>query len=181
MLEAKIVFTGPPNAGKTTAIGILSDTPPVVTDVVNHDASIGKERTTVGLDYGVVRLGEGEVVRLFGTPGQKRFDFMWGILARNAIGVVILMDNSQSKALEQLDEILDALCELLRHTACVVGVGRSEAHPDPSLDAYAKALEARGLLVPVVAVDVRLRDDVMMLIDLILSQAEARQCLESRE
>ncbi len=181
MLEAKIVFTGPPNAGKTTAIGLLSDTPPVVTDVANHDAALGKERTTVGLDYGVVRLGEGEQVRLFGTPGQKRFDFMWGILVRNAIGVVILMDNSQAQPLAQLTEILDALREALAGTACVVGVGRTEAHAEPPLEAYEQLLAARGMLVPVVAVDVRLREDVMMLIDLILSQAEARQALESGE
>lgn len=181
MLEAKIVFTGPPNAGKTTAIGILSDTPPLVTDVTNHDAALGKDRTTVGLDYGEVKLGEGESVRLFGTPGQKRFDFMWRILVRNAIGLVILMDNSQPEPLSQLTEILDALRESLAVTACVVGVGRSEQHPEPALERYTELLAERGLLVPVVAVDVREREDVMMLIELILSQAEARQALESDE
>src|SRR5207244_2145977 len=68
----KIVFTGTPGAGKTTAIGALSDTPPVVTDVRNTDASLGKENTTVGLDFGQVDLGDGQFVRLFGTPGQLR-------------------------------------------------------------------------------------------------------------
>jgi uncharacterized protein len=32
-MEFKIVFTGPPGAGKTTAIGCISDSAPVVTDV----------------------------------------------------------------------------------------------------------------------------------------------------
>src|SRR5262249_3830359 len=102
LMEAKIVFTGPPNAGKTTAIGALRDVPPIVTDVSNHDAGLAKMRTTVGMDYGLVSLGDGEQVRLFGTPGQSRFDFMWRILVRNAIGIAILIDNSQPEALAQL-------------------------------------------------------------------------------
>lgn len=39
MTEYKIVFTGSMGAGKTTAIGAVSETPPIVTDVTNTDAS----------------------------------------------------------------------------------------------------------------------------------------------
>jgi signal recognition particle receptor subunit beta len=177
-MEYKIVFTGPPNSGKTTAIAALSDVAPVVTDVSNHDASLGKERTTVGMDYGVLALGDGEHVRLFGTPGQKRFDFMWRILVRNAIGIVILVDNSQPDALAVLSEFLDSLHDVLAASSCVIGVGRLESHPDPGLDVFAELLAARGLVFPVIAVDVRVRDDVLMLVELLLSQAEARQTLE---
>ncbi len=34
-------------------------------------------------------------IRLFGTPGQSRFDFLWKILAKNALGMIILTDNSR--------------------------------------------------------------------------------------
>ena len=177
-LEAKIVFTGPPNSGKTTAIAALSDTVPVVTDVSNHDAALAKERTTVGMDYGVVSLGEGEHVRLFGTPGQKRFDFMWRILMRNAIGIAILVDNSQSDSLAVLCDFLDSLHDVLATASCVIGVGRTEEHPQPGLDVFSELLASRGMVFPVVAVDVRERDDVLMLVELLLSQAEARQTME---
>ena len=40
MTQHKIVFTGTPGAGKTTAIAMLSDIPPVVTEVRNTDASL---------------------------------------------------------------------------------------------------------------------------------------------
>ena len=50
MRDCKIVFTGTPGAGKTTAIAAISDTPPVVTDVPNRDPSLAKARTTVGAD-----------------------------------------------------------------------------------------------------------------------------------
>ena len=93
MTEYKIVFTGSMGAGKTTAIGAVSETPPIVTDVTNTDASHAKERTTVGLDFGQFTLDNGDRVRMFGTPGQSRFDFLWKILSKNAIGMIILADN----------------------------------------------------------------------------------------
>ena len=52
MKEYKILFTGSVGAGKTTAIGKISDVPPLVTDVRNTDRSVDKPLTTVGLDYG---------------------------------------------------------------------------------------------------------------------------------
>ena len=68
--ELKIVFTGPMGAGKTTAIAAISDTPPVLTDVVNNDhAAFDKDTTTVALDYGQIMLDNGVAVRLYGTPG----------------------------------------------------------------------------------------------------------------
>ena len=95
MNEYKILFTGTMGAGKTTAIGAVSETPPVITDVHNNDASHAKERTTVGLDFGQLTLENGDRLRLFGTSGQSRFDFLWKILSQNAIGMILLADNSR--------------------------------------------------------------------------------------
>ena len=128
-----------------------------MTDVANHDAGLAKTRTTVGMDYGVVALGAGQQVRLYGTPGQRRFDFMWRILVRNAIGIVILVDNSQPDPLADLREFVQALAPELQTTACVIGVGRHESHPVPGLDDLADALSGLGFVFPVVGVDVRER------------------------
>jgi len=76
MNEYKILFTGTMGAGKTTAIGQVTEIPPVITDVMNSDSSLAKARTTVGLDFGVLSLESGDRIRLFGTPGQARFDFL---------------------------------------------------------------------------------------------------------
>src|SRR5262245_30126910 len=81
--ELKIVFAGPMGAGKTTAICAISDVPPVSTEVRNTDQRVcAKEATTVALDFGQLRLEDGTVVMLYGTPGQERFSFMWDILCR---------------------------------------------------------------------------------------------------
>ncbi len=174
MNDLKIVFTGPPNAGKTTAIGAVSDRPPVKTDVRNTDATLGKELTTVGLDFGQVALGDGLSVRLFGTPGQERFEFMWRILANDALGLVILLDNSRPDPLRDFETYLEAYRDILPSMNCVAGIGRTDSHPNPPIDAFCDRMADRGFLFPVLPVDVRRRDDTLMLIDALISQAEAR-------
>jgi hypothetical protein len=56
------------------------------------DATPNKRTTTVAMDFGRITLGEDLVLYLFGTPGQRRFWFMWDDLVRGAIGAVILVD-----------------------------------------------------------------------------------------
>jgi uncharacterized protein len=170
MKEYKLLFTGTMGAGKTTAIAAISEVAPIVTDVANTDASVEKERTTVGMDYGVLTLENGDRLRLFGTPGQKRFDFLWKILAKNALGLIILTDNSRPDPLADLTMFLDGFADSLDTMPCAIGVGRLDTHPEPSLDRYADLLEARGLVLPIVPVDVRQRADVILLIDTLLAQ-----------
>lgn len=159
-------------AGKTTAIAAVSETAPVITDVANTDESSAKKLTTVGLDFGTLTLDNGERIRLFGTPGQGRFNFLWSILSVNAIGMVILIDNSRSDPRADLKVYLDAFSEHLGKIPCVIGVGRLSTHPDPGVDDYADMLAARNLPLPVIDVDVRRREDVILMIDMLLAQIE---------
>lgn len=171
--EHKILFTGTMGAGKTTAIAAVSEIPPVSTDVRNTDTSVAKVTTTVGLDYGELTLDNGEKLRLYGTPGQMRFDFMWRILARGALGVVILVDNSRPDPLADLDVYLDGFCELIAQTACVVAVGRMDSHPEPRIDAFTQRMHAKGVMRPVLAANVTDSQQVVQLLELLLLQLES--------
>lgn len=171
--EHKILFTGTMGAGKTTAIAAISEIKPLNTDVRNNDLSVSKAMTTVGLDYGELTLSEGETLRLYGTPGQQRFDFMWKILARGALGVVILVDNSRPDPLADLDIYLDGFAGLINEAACVVGICRTETHPIPDVDSFAARMEAKNVFSPVFAVDVRQPQQVLQLLDLLLLQLES--------
>ncbi|MES2824839.1 MAG: ATP/GTP-binding protein [Pseudomonadota bacterium] len=173
MKEYKLVFTGTTGAGKTTAIAAISEAPPVKTDVANTDESLHKESTTVGLDYGQINLLNGDRLRLFGTPGQTRFDFMWKILVKDAFGIIILIDNSRNDPLSDLNLYLNGFSQELLTTPCVIGVGRTETHIHPSLDDFSISLEKRNLILPVIPVDVRDKDDVNMLISILMAQTEA--------
>lgn len=171
--EFKILFTGPMGAGKTTAIGQLSDDDCVSTDVVNTDLEqCDKEMTTAGLDYGYISLPDGSGVRLYGTPGQERFRFMWPILANNAAGVILLL-NGEHPALEtHLDLYADAFANN-GDTPLVVGIGRISSDDFARIDRVTEKLAARQLFVPVISVDVRERDDVLLLVETLLCQIEA--------
>lgn len=172
MKEYKVIFTGTMGAGKTTAIASISETPPVVTDVLNTDPNSTKKNTTVGMDYGQLTLENGDRIRLFGTPGQLRFEFMWRILAQNALGLIILVDNSRPSPLADLDMYLDNFAKELETMPCSVGIGRMDTHATPSLDDFALHMEKRGLVLPVLPIDVRRRDEVVLLIDTMLAQLE---------
>jgi signal recognition particle receptor subunit beta len=174
MIEHKILFTGTTGAGKTTAIAAVSEIPPLNTDVRNTDPNVQKAMTTVGLDYGELTLENGDKLRLYGTPGQQRFEFMWKVLARGALGLVILIDNSQPDPLADLDLYLAGFAALIRDRSCVVAVGRMDSNPAPGLEVYASHLERRGVLCPVLPVDVRDAAQVVQVLELLLLQLEAR-------
>jgi len=172
----KIVFSGSMGAGKTTAIGAVSDIPPVTTDVMNTDTTQHvKATTTVGIDYGEVDLDHGEKLLLYGTPGQERFDYMWEILARRALGIIILVDNSRPDPVADLNRFLDVFEPFSDEGAIVIGIGRTEAHPQPKVEDYYREVEKRKLVLPIFAADVRRKKDVLLLLNALLSTLEARE------
>ena len=173
--ELKIVFAGPMGAGKTTAISVVSDVPPVSTEVVNNDqAAFAKEFTTVGLDFGRIALEDGTVVRLYGTPGQERFSFMWEIIGAGAIGTILLLDASSSTAMSDLRAQAEVFRRVAPEQPFVIGVGRTDPADDAHIEACTRILAEVGVSAPVLSVDVRKRADVLLLIETLLAILEAR-------
>jgi signal recognition particle receptor subunit beta len=170
--EYKLLFIGAMGAGKTTAIAAVSEIPPVSTEVFNSDKSaFDKDSTTVSMDYGRVTLADGDQLRLYGIPGQKRFSFMWSMLAKGAFGAVLLADASREDSLGEMSVFIDAFGELLKNGKGVLGVGRLADHK--MLAQYNRMLAERNIVIPVFSVDVRKKKDVLMLLDALFSQIEA--------
>jgi hypothetical protein len=178
--EIKIVFAGPMGAGKTTAIRAISDQPPVSTEVTHTDRNqadrkqSSKDTTTVALDFGQLALKDGTAVRLYGTPGQARFSFMWEILCKGSLGVILLVDGRSATALSDLEAYLDMLERLGPGQTFVVGVGRLPVDAGAELDRLAAAVAGREMAVPVFGVDVRRREDVLLLVETLLCILEMR-------
>jgi len=169
VIHNKIVFSGPVGAGKTTAIGAVSDLPPVTTDTLATDeAAALKPTTTVAMDYGVLLLDGGEKVHLYGTPGQDRFDFMRAILAEGAIGIILLVTSRRPDPVADLRHFVADFGRLIQRTHLAVGVTGMDVTRRPPLPAYRRALADAGVSAPVFETDARRREDVALLIQALL-------------
>ncbi len=160
-------------AGKTTAISALSEIPVINTDVrATDEAALRKERTTVAMDYGEMTLPDGQKLRIYGTPGQERFSYMWGILMEGALGLIILVDNAGDNPLGDLDLYLTHFRPYIEATTAVIGVTRMDVATEPGLEQYYDYLMQNDLQLPIFSVDVRERDNVVMMIEALVAMLE---------
>lgn len=166
----KIIFTGPVGAGKTTAIGAISEVPPVSTDVRCSDESIKiKATTTVAMDYSYITLDDGARVHLYGTPGQSRFDFMWQILTQGGIGLVLLINRDNPDPVEQMEFYLEAFSDFISQTGVVIGLTRSGMNDNATISDFQNKLYERQQIFPVFEIDARDKNDVSILVHSLLA------------
>ena len=165
MVESKIIFTGPVGVGKTTAIAAISNEPPIQTDATASDMTLDRKgHTTVAMDYGVIYLDEETKVHLYGTPGQERFDFMWEILSKGALGLVLMLDNTRPNPLKDMEFFFDSFKDLLKFAPIVVGITKMDLKSTPSIAVYQQFLAERKLNIPVFEVDGREPNDIKHLV-----------------
>jgi len=108
MQTLKMVVTGPFSAGKTEFIQSVSEIDVVSTErKISSEIERIKETTTVAMDFGRITIDEEMVLYLFGTPGQKRFDFMWEILSEGMLGFVVIVDSTRPETFREARKILE--------------------------------------------------------------------------
>ena len=155
MQTVKMVVTGPFNAGKTEFIRSISEIDVVSTERKLTDVtSRVKEATTVAMDFGRITVDEELVLYLFGTPGQKRFDFMWEILSEGMLGFVVLVDSVRPETFREARRILDVFRHYA-HTPYVIAANKQDMKDAWSPDDLRIALKVHSgiKLLPCVATD----------------------------
>lgn len=173
MSELKFIFTGPPGAGKTTAITAISDMPPVSTDMdATDELRAVKDKTTVAMDFGQLTLSDGEKVFLYGTPGQERFRHMWEILIQGGLGLILLIDNTRDDPISDMVMYLANFRGFIESTGAVIAINRTDLRAEPTMNDFQEALSDLGMVLPIMYADPRSKDDVLVLLDMLMSIVE---------
>jgi len=155
MQTVKIVVTGPFNAGKTVFIQTVSEIDVVATErKISSEAEKVKETTTVAMDFGRITVDEDLVLYLFGTPGQRRFDFMWEILSEGMLGFIVLVDSTRPETFREARRILETF-RAYAPTPYVVAANKQDMEDAWDLDdmRIALRLPSHVKLLPCVATD----------------------------
>ncbi len=171
--ELKIIFAGPVGAGKTTAIGAVSDRPPVQTEAAPTDeVRQMKASTTVAMDYGEVQLDEDHHLNLYGLPGQERFSYMWDILARGALGFVVMLNSDADPPATQLGLLETGLGQHLREAPVVVTLTGSRRDEHAVVQETRAALSTMEVFWPVMSISPWKRAEVATVLQVLLAELE---------
>ncbi len=159
MQTVKMVVTGPFNAGKTEFIQTVSEIDVVATErKISSEAEKVKESTTVAMDFGRITVDDELVLYLFGTPGQKRFDFMWEILSEGMLGFIVMIDSTRPETFREARSILETF-RAYAPTPYVVAANKQDLDEAWEIDdmRIALRLDPEIKLLPCVSID---RDSV---------------------
>ena len=156
MQTVKMVVTGPFNAGKTQFIQAISEIDVVSTErkISNATERSVKATTTIAMDFGRITVDDDLVLYLFGTPGQKRFDFMWEILSEGMLGFVVVVDSSRPETFREARSILETF-RAYAPTPYVVAANKQDVPDAWELEdmRHALRLDREIKLLPCIATD----------------------------
>jgi small GTP-binding protein len=155
MQTVKMVVTGPFSAGKTEFIRSVSEIDVVSTErKISSAAEKIKETTTVAMDFGRITVDNDLVLYLFGTPGQRRFDFMWEILSEGMLGFIVMVDSTRPETFREARSILETF-RAYAPTPYVVAANKQDKEDAWELEdmRIALRLDARVKLLPCIATD----------------------------
>jgi hypothetical protein len=156
MQQIKVVVTGPFGAGKTQFINTISEINVVTTErkISASAKPAHKEQTTVAMDFGRITIKRDLALELYGTPGQRRFDFMFPILSKGMWGFVVMVDSADRASFKDAREVLD-LFDGLSAVPRVIAANKQDTKGALEPDELRRALDiAQSVQVlPCVATD----------------------------
>ncbi|OSS42754.1 hypothetical protein DESAMIL20_374 [Desulfurella amilsii] len=100
----KIIVTGSFNSGKTEFIKCVSEIDPITTDKPVTESGLKeiKNFTTVAIDFGIITIDKDIIIHIYATPGQQRFKFIYDILEKNALAIIVLGDITSEESVSNM-------------------------------------------------------------------------------
>lgn len=173
MIQKKVAFIGSVGSGKTTLIKNLSTIEILNTDVKSTQ-DIGKEMTTVGMDYGEILVDNELKLGLYGVPGQRKFSFMWDFVKQGLWAVVILIKNNSNESISELDHLIDYF-EINDQTPCLIAITHSDVvKGDTSKKQIKKVLDKYALNIPIYSINSSLKENGELIFRTLVMLEETR-------
>lgn len=171
MIYKKLAIVGEVGSGKTQLIHTISEISPFATEA-RSSVDIGKEYTTVGIDYGRLTLEEDIALGLYGLPGQKRFQLLWDMVQQGLWGLLILVKFNPDMEIKAMLPIIEHFCSEKNDVPIVVGISHTDISEDDDhleifLEAVQYTLDDHDIVAPVVIVDPRQVESSLMVLQLL--------------
>lgn len=160
----KLAIIGEVGSGKTQMVKTLSEIKPFESEA-RSNIDIGKEYTTVGIDYGRISISEETALGLYGVPGQKRYSFLWKIVNNNLWGLLILVKYGENVNYENLESLLGFFSPKENNSTCVVCVTHCEGVLPKELSTLGQEIKVilaqKKIITPVFYIDPRSKESAI--------------------
>lgn len=154
----KLAVVGEVGAGKTQLISTLSEIAPIKTES-KSSVDIGKDLTTVGIDYGRLEITEDIALGIYGLPGQERYSFVWETVGRSIWGLLILVKCGESVDIEAINTVIQYFSPAESQVGCIVGLTHADHFSDEIIQKQSSEidqfLQQQGIKAPVLKLDPR--------------------------
>jgi len=163
----KIAIAGEVGAGKTQLVKTLSEIKPIETEALSS-VDIGKDYTTVGIDYGRINIDQSTALGLYGLPGQKRYSFLWEMVNQSLWGLLILVKYSTKPELKSVHDLLEFFQPAQQKTPCAIAITHvDEVHSDDVnalMSSVSLLTQYHDILSPVFNVDARSKESALLVL-----------------
>jgi len=175
----KIIIVGNVGSGKTTAISAVSEVPVIGSEAkaTEQAALHRKTTTTVAMEYGAIHIDKTKV-HIYGTPGQRRFEFMADIVCKGAAGMIVMIDNGHHQPLTEVDYFLQLHKDYLKkHPAIIAITHYDDNATNTHLIEYHSYIRKHGLPCAIMCVDAREKNQVRRVIEKLYTEIKRRPAL----
>ncbi len=140
MQTVKMLISGAANAGKSQFIRSISEIEVVSTErKATDETRLLKKETTATLDFGRMTVANDLVLPLYAAPGQRRFDFIWEILAEGTVGLIMVVDSTRPETFRETTRIVEFF-NTLRPTPYIIAANKQDKQAAWSADELRLAL-----------------------------------------
>ncbi len=178
MAVFKIIVTGSFNSGKTEFIKQVSEIDPVTTDkkVSEKELREIKALTTVAMDFGRLTVDKDIVLHIYATPGQERFKFVYPILLKNALALIILADITDKNSIKAVNEFYRDFYKLkkLPTVVALTKVDLPNAVPDSEINELLSDIPES---IPILKINATDKEDVKKTLLFALQQLEDEEAI----